>query len=382
MSLIRLSSVATPARFVALQALYPSASVAYTLLSDDASLCIVRAAVSRWPGDPAPAVAHAGSALSHVSDVDWRWTTNFSDVRDAALDRACQNLWLPSALAEGPSASERWKAQHAAFAWLWQRASRERSWEPGRVEVYRYLIAALAITDEALLARCETLLTAEAPDPVAMGRLVEYFGGRADADRAIVDLPSHLLPPRAVPTDRLVPEGRPDTVALKMAFFTCYPEATIQTTCSRLRDGTVAVQAVATLTPTSGAVGGSLEVVVRGKGPSLLNLASVESCETRAVGDVLVKLGVRAQGAWAVAVPAAEASVQALLAVAGSDPVGLRAITTRLTRGGLTDAHVSLLRAHYESGGVLDGVDGRTVEHVLRQCVPSMAPALELAKAG
>jgi len=368
MSVLRLSKAAiSSGRFAAVRSLYPRAKVDFTLVQDEPGLFVVKATLCRWPGDPSPAVAHAASALAHNTDVEWRWTCGFTDVRDAALDRACQNLWLPVALS-GPSPAELWKAQHAALAWLWQRARKERTWVEDRVATYRYLAGAVGFPDERIQARFEQVLSLPEPAPGVLAGMVEYLGARADAMGRLVNLPQHLYTPAPTSGHPRRPDLYPSALSLKKALYDLYPEATIQTECLRLREGSVVMQAHVCLAPGEGPVGGGFDMLVRGKGPHLLNLASVESCESRAIADLLSKLGIRADAASLVASPAVQDELTALLEAAEGDPEGKARIERRAETGGFTSEQIATLSQIYTSGHTV----GADLELILR--TPALRP--------
>ena len=172
-SKLRVSAPPASDRFQQVLALYPRAELSFDVVSETAEQCVIQARLARWPSDPAPAVAHAAS--QNQGDVGW--TRAFEDARQAAADRVCQNLWIPSLLLAGPSVAEQRKTQHAAFAWLLGKARSDDTWRVERREIYQYLAtAAFAHADDGLRekakSRMDSLLAAERPDREKLEKFV------------------------------------------------------------------------------------------------------------------------------------------------------------------------------------------------------------------
>jgi len=379
----------TSARFRALLALFPRAQV-HIDLSTLGTYQLVRAEVRRWPDDPAGGVAYASSVFApvHVAQVlTTNWAQAVRDVQAAAIDRAIQNLPVPSAHAESVSPTEVMKTERAAWAWLLEAVAKQREWADGRQALLRYLVKEIGLTDVQQGA-AKQAIEREKPDAALLKALLCTLAERASAQGKLVDLPRLLSQHSREAVADLELPAPVVTVELKRRFFEAHPEGSIQTTVRPYGDatalGTVSRKFEAFVTfytsPDAMPTRVGFEFTTVGQVPSLRNLAPIETTETLAIRNGLMALGFRADGRNApVLAREPEVSAGYLKVLYGefakqNDTVGADLLERRVARYGLTPWQAEAVRVALGHGPVGEDL-GRVIQQASAPVTDSEAAA-------
>ncbi len=284
-------SIKNTQRFTSLFATYPRAQISYSVVAETMESCIIKCAISRYPQDKYPGVGHSSCFL----DADAKWNIMFEETKNTAFDRACQNILLPSALQERYSRSERFRTDHAAFAWLYEKAKTGEKMTDERRLTYSFLLKKMDINDEKIVNRVQNILAKTIPTTEEMTNMVTFFVENAIAQEEPIDLFSHLMVTdtrlNILPSNdiALIP-----VFELKQLLAKFYPTSTISTNIITYSKSKIIVEAKIYI-QSGGEIlreCSNIAIAHRGASPWIVNLAPVESAESFAIRNAIQVLDI------------------------------------------------------------------------------------------